>query len=53
MKYLTGADLIGNFTRFGRIVYARTSFHCFNYGKNTANKIIWRFYWLTPTLRSE
>lgn len=48
MKYLSSAEVNGGFWRFGRLLYCKTAFDCFFYGQGTANKISWRFYWITP-----
>jgi len=48
MKFLSSSDVQGKFTRFGKLLYCRTPYSNFNYGQGVANKIAWRFYWITP-----
>ncbi len=36
------------FIRTWRIVYCKTKYDSFYYGQNTANRIFWRYFWLTP-----
>jgi hypothetical protein len=49
MSHLKGFEVIGGFWRYKRLLYANTPFDCFFYGQSTASKIVWRFYWLTPS----
>lgn len=48
MRYLSGVEVVGGYFRFLRLLYADTPYCCFFYGQSTANRIFWRFYWLTP-----
>lgn len=51
MKFLSDIEVIGGFWRFGNLLYCRTSYDCFFYGERTANKLVWRFYWLSKRPR--
>ena len=48
MKYLSGIEAGWCGWRVGRVLYIKTDFPAFYWGQATANRVIWRFYWLTP-----
>ena len=51
MAFLADIEVIAGFWRFGNLLYCRTNHDCFFYGERTANKLAWRFYWLSKRPR--